>query len=181
MNHNKTGGDSIGGQVVFFLILLPASVCDLYCYKVPNAIICLGFFLSLYKNLWQYGVQGIGYFFLNCLIPFVVCFIFYLFHMFGAADIKLFSIISSYFNFKFCFRVMIVSLIIGAIFSIIKMFQKRNFIRRFRHFSEYIKSLAAGSRPGIYYDLKKSGDEGIIPFTICISLAVIICMEIRFI
>lgn len=167
--------------MIIFLVLLPASICDLYCYKVPNAIIYLGLFLSFCRSSWLYGALGIGYFFLNCLIPFVVCFIFYLLHMFGAADIKLFSIISSYYNFKFCFRVMFVSLIIGAIFSIIKMFQKRIFIRRFRHFSRYMKDLAVGNLPGIYYDMKKDGDEGIIPFTICISLAAIICMDSRII
>lgn len=157
--------------------MFPASVCDLYRYRVPNAIVCIGLALSLYRNLWLYGISGLWYFALNCLIPFVVCFIFYLLHMFGAGDIKLFSIISSYYGFKFCFRVMIVSLFIGALLSIFKMIQEKNFIHRFRYFSEYLKKLTAGRKPVPYYDLKTYGDEGVIPFTICISLAAIICMR----
>lgn len=177
MNHNKTGGGSIENQALIFLVLLPASVCDLYRYRVPNAIICIGLALSLYKGLWLYGVPGLWYVLLNGLIPFVVCFIFYRLHMFGAGDIKLFSVISSYYHVIFCFRVMVVSLFIGALFSLFKMIQKRNFIRRFRHFSTYVKQLVAGQRPGPYYDRNTCGDEGIIPFTICISLAAIIFMR----
>lgn len=162
--------------MLIFLVLLPASLCDLYQYRVPNVIICIGFALSLYRNLWHYGFLGVWYFSLNGLIPFVVCFIFYLLHMLGAADIKLFSIISSYTDFRFCFRVMILSLAIGAVFSIIKMIQQKNFIHRFRYFSNYVKNLTTRRIPAPYYDRKVSGDEGIIPFTICISLAVIICL-----
>lgn len=159
-----------------FLVLLPASLCDLYRYRIPNAIVCIGFALSLYRNAWQYGWFGAVYFLLACFIPFFICFIFYLLHMLGAGDIKLFSIIYSYYTIQFGVRVMIVSLLIGALFSVTKMFLQKSFIRRFRHFSEYIKNLAAGKAGAAYYDLKKCGDEGVIPFTICITLAVIICM-----
>lgn len=161
---------------MIFLVLLPASLCDLYQYRVPNPIICVGLALSLYKNLWLYGIQGILYFSVNSLIPFVVCFIFYRLHMFGAGDIKLFSIISSYFNLRCGFRAMIVSLFIGALFSFVKIILQKNFICRFRHLTQYMKNWMAGQPDRIYYDFKKQGEEGVIPFTICILLAVIICM-----
>lgn len=159
-----------------FLVLLPASLCDLYWYRIPNAVVCIGFALSLYRNVWQYGWFGVVYFLLGCFLPFFICFIFYLLHMFGAGDIKLFSIIYSYYTIQFGVRVMIISLLIGALFSVTKMFLQKSFIRRFRHFSKYIKNLAAGRAGAAYYDLKKCGDEGVIPFTICITLAVIICI-----
>lgn len=176
MNHNKIGGGSIEDLVLIFLILLPASLYDLRCYRVPNAVICMGLALSLCRNLWQYGIWGAWYFSFECLVPFVVCFIFYLLHMFGAGDIKLFSIIFSYYTIEHGVKVMILSLLAGALFSVSKMLLHRSFLRRFRHFSQYVKKLAAGETPTAYYDLKKCGDEGVIPFTICITLAVIICM-----
>ncbi|MCM1244554.1 MAG: hypothetical protein NC293_02790 [Roseburia sp.] len=58
----------------------------------------------------------------------------------------------------------------------IKMIRRKNFIYRFRYFSEYMKNLAAGNKPAPYYDLDTGGDGGVIPFTICISMAFIICM-----
>lgn len=175
MNHNKTGGGSIGSQELIFLVLLPASLFDLYQYRVPNAIIGIGLVLSLYDNIWQYGILGIGSFSLKCLFPFVVCFIFYLFHVLGAGDIKIFSIICSYFNVEYCVRIMAVSLLIGALLSLFKMILQKSFIRRFRHFSMYVRNLMSGGPIRAYYDLKTCGDEGVIPFTICITLAVIIC------
>lgn len=71
---------------------------------------------------------------------------------------------------------MFVSLLAGALFSVVKMICQRNIFRRFRHFSHYVKDLAAGEAVRAYYDFKKCGDEGVIPYTICITLAVIICM-----
>ena len=162
--------------MLIFLVLLPVSLCDLYSYHVPNCFIVGGLALSLYRNMGLYGMTGLWHFAWNGLIPIVVCFIFYLLHMFGAGDIKLFSIIYSYYTIQFGVKVMIVSLLIGALFSVTKMFLQKSFIRRFRHFSEYIKNLAAGKAGAAYYDLKKCGDEGVIPFTICITLAVIICI-----
>lgn len=176
MNHNKIGGDSIGDLILIFLVLLPASFFDLHYYRVPNAMICIGLALSLCRNLWQYGIWGAWYFSFGCLIPFVVCFIFYLLHMFGAGDIKLFSIIFSYYTIEHGLKVMFLSLLAGALFSVSKMLLQRSFVRRFRHFSQYVKRLAAGEAATAYYDRKKCGDEGVIPFTICITLAVIICM-----
>lgn len=156
--------------------MLPASLYDLYQYRVPNAIVCAGLSLSLYRSIWQYGMTGVWSFLLRCLFPFVVCFIFYLLRMLGAGDVKLFSIICSYYSVESCVRVMIVSLLAGALFSVIKMLLQRSFIRRFRYFSAYMKNLASGNPGRVYYDFEKCGDEGVIPFTICITLAVIICM-----
>lgn len=176
MNHNKSGGGNIEEQYLIFLVLLPASICDLYQYRVPNFFVCVGFALGLYRNILDYGTIGIGYFLINSLIPFVVCFFFYLLHIIGAGDIKLFSVISSFFNFTFCFRVMIGSLFIGAVISILRMIQKRNFIQRFRYFFDYVRRLTIEKKICAYYDLEVNGDEGVIPFTICISMAVIVCL-----
>ena len=172
----KTGGGDIESQALIFLVLLPASLCDLYCYRVPNVILGIGFTLSLYENLQRYGWAGAGYFAWHCLIPFVVCFIFYLLHMLGAGDIKLFSVISSYYSFNFCVQVMIVSLLIGALFSVVKMLQKKCMIRRFRKFFSYVRDAMAERKFQPYYDWDREGDEGVIPFTVCISLAVILCL-----
>lgn len=164
--------------MLIFLVLLPVSLCDLYCYRVPNCFIAGGLALSLYRNMSLYGMAGLWHFTWNGLIPIVVCFIFYLLHFFGAGDIKLFSIISSYFNFKFCFRVMIFSLVIGALFSIVKMIHKRNVYDRFQYFFKYVESIRAGKLPKVYYDRMVCGDDGVIPFTICISTAVILCLKV---
>ncbi len=160
---------------MIFLVLLPASLFDLYRYRVPNALIGIGLALSLYNSIYQQGMLGIGVFSVKCLFPFVVCFVFYLFHVLGAGDIKLFSIVCSYYNIGCCVRVMLVSLLIGALFSLFKMILQKSFICRFRHFSMYVKNLRSGRSNRVYYDLKTCGDEGVIPFTICITLAVIIC------
>ncbi len=120
--------------------------------------------------------MGAGYWLLKSIVPIVVCFIFYLLRVIGAADIKLFSIISSYYSISFCFHVMILSLAVGAFFATAKMFLNHSFFVRLRYFAEYIKIVIAERRLIKYYDKNVCGKDEVIPFTICISLAVIICM-----
>lgn len=127
-------------------------------------------------NYYLYGIWGPVYGLLKGFLPILLCLFFYALRMIGAADIKLFSIISSYYSIIFCLRVMAISVIIGALFSIVKMIQSHNLLDRFRYFAEYIRILKAVRQPLKYYDREKQGEEGIIPFTPCILLAVVICM-----
>ncbi len=161
---------------MIFLVLLPASMCDLYHYRVPNVIVGIGFALCLYRNLCLYGTIGVVYGLLKSLFPILLCLLFYVLRMIGAADIKLFSIVSSYFSIVFCLRVMVLAVMIGGFFSIVKIICNRNLLIRFHYFTEYIKAIMVAKRPLKYYDRSRHGDGGIIPFTVCISLSVIICM-----
>ncbi len=149
----------------------------MYCYRVPHVIIGVGYLLSMYHNVCVYGWMGLVYGLCKALIPIFVCFLLFRFRMLGAADIKLYSIICSYYNFVFCSRVMLTSVCIGAFFSIFKIIQQKNLRVRFRYFAEYIKGVAAGRRPAKYYDFNTQGESGVIPFTLCILLATVVCMS----
>lgn len=87
----------------------------------------------------------------------------------------MYSVIGSYFGIRILLKVMVVSLVIGALMAILKMMQRRNFIRRFQHFSHYVFCWRQGEKWNRYYDKSIEGEDGIIPFTVAISLATLIC------
>lgn len=150
---------------MIFLVLLPAAICDLYCYRVPHIIIIMGLGLSLYHNFMVYGLfHGVIYFSVGCIIPLIVCSFFYLLRMLGAADIKLISIISSYYSLVFSARVMFYALLAGALFSTLKILRKRNLFRRFLYFSSYIKQVYREKRLIPYYASANWEKEAVIPF-----------------
>lgn len=160
---------------MIFLIYLPITLYDLYRYRIPNSLILAGYLVSLCHNICLSGMAGIGTFFLNLCIPLVVCLFFYCLRMLGAGDIKLYSLISSYYGFHFCGRVMLISLFLGAILSICKMIHEKNGIQRFQYFFQYVRKVMVVKKRIPYYDRKNQGEDAIIPFSLCISLAAILC------
>lgn len=161
---------------MIFLVLLPAAICDLYCYRVPHIIIIMGLGLSLYHNFITYGLVGTVYFLAGCIIPLIVCSFFYLLRMFGAADIKLISIISSYYSFIFGARVVFYALLAGALFSTLKILRKRSLFRRFLYFSSYIKQVYREKKLIPYYASRDWEEEAVIPFSVCILFGYCICL-----
>lgn len=88
----------------------------------------------------------------------------------------MFSVVGSFVGIRLLFKIMVISLVIGAVMAVFKMIIRNNFIRRFRQLSNYVISCMQEKRLKPYYDRDCEGDDGIIPFTVAISLAVLICV-----
>ncbi len=142
---------------------------------MPNALMVSGLIFSLFRRLEVQGLLGIILWLTGILLPFLLCFILYRCKMIGASDSKLFSVIGSYFGVRILLNVMVLSLGIGAFMAILKMIQRRNIIGRFLHLSHYIFCWKQGEKWKQYYDKSVDGEDGIIPFTVAISLATLIC------
>ena len=164
---------------MIFLVLLPAAICDMYCYQVPHIIIIMGLLLSLFNNFLTYGIVGVVYFIIGCIIPIIFCSFFYLLRMFGAADIKLISIICSYYSIYFGAHVVFYSLLVGALFSVLKIIRKRNLSRRFLYFKNYIRQICKEKKVIPYYATKKWEEDAVIPFSLCILFGFCICLCIN--
>lgn len=164
------------GYELLFLVLVPASLFDLWRYQVPNVLHGSALIISLIRRLETQGIAGLLPWFLGIIIPFILCYFFYRCRMLGAADSKLYSVVGSFIGARAVLRVMIVSLLIGAVMAIIKILMYQNGASRFRHFYHYVSQSVSNRRLGPYYDKEKDGNEGIIPFSIAISVAVLWCV-----
>ena len=153
------------------LILIAASLVDLIRYRVPNKLIVPALSISLICRLQFQGVTGILPWMVGMVIPIVVCFVFYMCRMIGASDVKIYSVIGSFVDYNQRLAIMIGSLFFGAVMAIGKMIIRRNFSSRFRHFFNYVMQMKEGKAIPPYYDLKKQGDDGVIPFTVAITMS----------
>ena len=96
--------------------------------------------------------------------------------MIGASDVKLLSVIGSFVGFYRICSIMAAALFFGAAMAIVKMILRKNFSRRFRRLFNYVFNCIQEKKLLTYYDRKKEGEDGVIPFTIAISLATLYCL-----
>lgn len=164
------------GYELIFLVLVPASLFDLWRYQVPNVLHGSALIISLIRHLDTQGIAGLFPWFLGIILPFILCYFFYRCRMLGAADSKLFSVVGSFVGSRAVIQVMIVSLLAGAVMAVAKILLCKNGVSRFRHFYQYVSRSVHNRRLEPYYNKEKDGEEGIIPFSIAISVAVLWCV-----
>lgn len=162
-------------QEILFLLLLTASLFDVSRYRVPNALLIAALIISLFGRFDAQGLYGLWLWLQGMIVPFILCYMFYRCRMLGASDCKMFSVIGSFVGLRLLCSIMVVSLFTGAAMAIIKMMIRQNFKSRFRRFFDYVHCCKQEKKLKKYYDRDREGDDGIIPFTVAISLAVLLC------
>lgn len=158
---------------LIFLVLVPASLFDLWQYRVPNALHGAALLISLIGRFETQGLTGVLPWLSGIIIPFIICFIFYRCHVLGASDSKLLSVVGSFLGSTAVLRIMYDSLFAGAVMAVVKMILHRNMLSRFRHFFQFFLQCGENKNRSPYYDKKRDGEEAVIPFSVAISLAVL--------
>lgn len=105
-----------------------AVICDLKDFRIPNELIILGYVNGLFLSIRTYHQTGLLMFLVNGLWPIVVLYIFFLFGALGAGDIKLYSVIATMVGADYTIRIILISLIIGAIYGIVSLVKNRKVI-----------------------------------------------------
>ena len=167
---------NIPGRELLLLVLLPASLFDLWRYKVPNALITAALVISLVRHFDAQGFLGIYLWLTGTVVPFILTFIFYKVRMLGASDVKIFSVVGSFVGVMTSLQIIVVSVFTGAVLAVIKIYRRKNLRHRLNHFIHYIYGCKEDKKLKQYYDREKEGDDGIIPFTVAITLACILCL-----
>lgn len=151
---------------------------DLKEYKVKNWLIMLGLICSVicldrpvWKNVFPNWIFGV-------LTPIIICFPIFSLGAMGAADIKLISIIGGFYTISFSIKVLFLSILIGGILSIGKMWYYKSFYQRIKYFIHYIKYF---DRKNPYYDSERDGKKCVIHFTIPILVSTLISKYIWFV
>jgi hypothetical protein len=71
---------------------------------------------------------------------------------------------------------MVVSVFTGAVLAVLKMLCRKNARRRVQHLIHYIFRCKRDKKWNPYYNREEEGDDGIIPFTVAITFAAILCL-----
>ena len=168
-----------------FLLLIgtAAAIRDLRYRRIPNSLLKTGLLGSLAGTVLS-GSGSICFggpswklvlsFLAGAAEPLLLLFILYYFHMIGAGDIKLYCVFGSYLGPVLIFQCIIISILIGGIFSVFQLFRKKNLIKRFRYLSAWVREyMRTGKRKAYITD---SFEEGTFSFSIPIVLAYALCL-----
>ena len=138
---------------VLLVILILAVISDLRYMKISNRLIFVGIVLALAIRIWGNGWSDIGNFLWNISFPVIVLYLFYLVGAMGAGDIKLFSVVGGFFNFKELVLCMGISLVMGALFSLGKMIFSGTFFSGITEGVTYLSCYLKGGRETYRRDL----------------------------
>lgn len=111
-------------------------------------------------------------------IPILVLFPLFLFKTLGAGDIKLLSVVGSFFGLHFVLKSILISFVIGAVMSLYYLTNHNLLFQRLHYLVCYIQYLKKLNKENIkigyikpYYDVKVNGYQGVIHFSIAIFLS----------
>ncbi len=148
-------------MLILYGFVIAAVVTDIKSGKISNRLILIGLGISLVRKLLQEGGVGLLTGVIQISLPVIVLYLFFLIGALGAGDIKLFSLIGGFVNFKELITCIVVAFVLGAIGSVIKMLISGGFIRGISVGSVYLWNFLCGN----HVEYKKTA-HNVIPFSI---------------
>lgn len=128
-----------------------AFLMDLHRTCVENRWIlfslCMGFLL----RFWQDGIAGIQGFFCGALFPILVLGVLFCFRMLGPGDIKLFCALGGIMGVSDIGKCMLVSFLLGAVFSFTILVFCGSFCQRIQYLFSYFRELIRTGEVKPYY------------------------------
>lgn len=115
-----------------------AMVLDLTRSKISNQYLIFGWIVGAVMALIRSGVGGLPDYLGGALLPILLLFVLFYFHMMGAGDIKLLSVLGGMMGIHTSIALLICSFAAGAIFSVGILTYRRSWSRRFRFLTRYV-------------------------------------------
>ncbi|MCM1039990.1 MAG: A24 family peptidase [Roseburia sp.] len=123
----------------FLILLLIASVFMDFKYdRIANGWIILGMILGVSFRIAEGGLYGMCSAAVSMLLSFCLLYPVYKIGGLGAGDVKLFVVIGSFVPAAELLHIIIVSFMIGAVFSIGKLISEANFRERMQYLFSYL-------------------------------------------
>lgn len=124
---------------------------DLICYRIRNPLIYAGWITGFLYQILTNGRIGILFFMTGSLLPILLLFLLFLFRMLGPGDIKLFSVLGGMMGPAAVLHCIFLSLLFGALFSILFLIVCGNLMSRLWHFVNYLSNIFKTGKILPYY------------------------------
>jgi prepilin peptidase CpaA len=159
----------LASNLVLLVILIAAVILDFKYMKISNRLILIGMILALvFCVIYGRRIPDVLYVLWNISFPVIVLYLFYLMGAIGAGDVKLFSVIGGFVNFKELVLCMICSFTIGAVISLGKMLICGTLWEGLHNGSAYFKGLIRGEHRRYGHGSKEKRNQ--IHFSLSILL-----------
>ena len=138
------------------VMLMTACWMDYRKRRIPNLLIMAIFLYGMAWRFFTEGAGGIAAFAAQAVI--VICMLYFFFKLgaIGAGDVKLFGAVAGFLPLKKVLIFLFISLLIAAIISLIKLWDKKYFWERLRYFAGYLADVWKSGRWKLYLE---SGGE----------------------
>ena len=151
-------------------IIVIACILDYRISKVSNVLIILGYLSSLIFQVGQAKWRGLQVWGVGLALPILLLFLLFYFKMLGAGDIKLFSVIGSFYGPKVAVDVIVSAILAGGVISCISLLRNRNSKERFLYFLSYTNQIRLFRKRIPYIRKEDKGKPYTLHFTICILI-----------
>lgn len=138
-------------MVVLCVLLFVACLTDCRSARIPNWVVLLIYAGGVGYRYLRGGWQDIGNSLISCFFVFIILFPLFKIGTMGAGDVKLLSAASGYLSGKAVLCFLFYSMLIAAIFSIVKLFRERNGKERFGYLCSYIAEVIKTGHWKIYF------------------------------
>ena len=145
------GGDSIGlnyYQSLLLLLLILATLADLKTDRIPNGFVMFGIIIGMLGSLAD--GRAVHRMFASMLLVFSVLYPLFKIGAMGAGDVKVFIMIGSFMEVKELLTILVLSFIIGALCSLLKLLSEHNGRERMYYFLSYISEVVKTRQWKIY-------------------------------
>ena len=157
---------------LIWLVLLPASLFDLSRYRIPNSIPVAGLVYCLVRHLELQGLVGIETWLVGMIVPGILYYFLFRLHAFGASDGKLMAVVGSLVGVPDIFTVIVFSIIVGALMGTIKLYLNGHLLVGLQGIYSYFSDIRCGNIHPYCKVLSK--EDGVIPFSVAISIGVLL-------
>lgn len=153
-------------------VLLAAVFFDLKNRKIPNALIGGGMIIGSAYQWSANGPPGLIQFCAGVMIPLVLLGVLHYFRMIGAGDIKLLMTAGGFLGISQSIACVLLSFVIAAVISVIKLLRYRILGKRLRYFIQYLENYCCSGKwkPYITGNEEKEG--------VCFSASVFVAAMI---
>lgn len=138
--------------VLCFLLLL-ACCFDYIRQKIPNLLL-LGILAAGLADAFRGGGIEVPLFIVRGLAVIAVFYPFFRIGTIGAGDVKLLGICAGYFSGGRILSFLFVSMLVSAIFSLIKLCREKNIKQRLLYFGEYVADVIRTGNLRLYFEGK---------------------------
>lgn len=156
----------VASTLTLYVLLTVAVIQDFRHMKVSNRLILVGLGLGTFFQVIQNGPVAIVRVLPNIIFPVIVLYLMFLMRCLGAGDIKLFSVIGAFINFKQLEACMAAAFVIAAVFALTKMLSRKNLFYRLFLLKCYVQETAQGIITPYHY----KSSEDLLHFSLPIAL-----------
>jgi prepilin peptidase CpaA len=159
-------------ELTLYAIIIVAVVQDFKYMRISNRLIVVGIVLSVAFGIFLGGVPRIISILLNISFPVIVLYLLYLLGVLGAGDIKLFSVVGGFTNFKTLTGCMFAAFIAAAVFSFLKMLYNKNLGFSLFKGQLFVKEVLQGNISS--YRKTRAEERNLIHFSAAILIGLLI-------